>query len=362
MNKVAVASGDNIDESMLRSDGHAEPCLAIGDISSRSPSMEKVLRLIERASKVSATVLIVGESGTGKDVAANTIHRCSARRDGPFVAINCAAIPETLVEAELFGYEKGAFTGASGSRVGRFQAAEGGSLFIDEIGDLPLTLQAKLLRVLETRVVTPLGGHREIPVDVRIIAATNRNLPAMVANNLFREDLFYRLNVIAISLPPLRERLEDLEALAYHFLERVNARNGTAVNKIASSAWELLRKYHWPGNIRELLNVIERGAVLCSGNVLRSDDIPHCLATGGKIGLMPLGGMLECPGSAGTDDFPTLENLESVAISSALVRFANNRTRAANALGISVRTLQRKIAARIQQIQPGTNGAAGHSR
>lgn len=362
MNKVAVTSGGDTDGPMSRSNGCTEPCFAIGDISSRSPSMEQVLRLTECASKVNATVLIVGESGTGKDVVANTIHNCSARRSGPFVAINCAAIPETLVEAELFGYEKGAFTGASGSRVGRFQAAEGGSLFIDEIGDLPATLQAKLLRVLETRVVTPLGGHREIPVDMRIIAATNRNLPDMVANNLFREDLFYRLNVIAISLPPLRERFEDLESLAYHFLERVNARNGTAVNTIAPSALELLRKYHWPGNLRELLNVIERGVVLCSGNVLRCEDFPHYLAANGKIGLMPLGGMFERPGGGRTDDFPTLENLESEAIASALVRFANNRTKAASSLGISVRTLQRKIAARIQQIQPGTNGAADHSR
>lgn len=346
MVSVAVASDTDFAEALSPERSYGLPRTAIGDIVSSAPSMERVLDLIRRAAAVQTTVLIGGESGTGKDVVARTIHDYSPRKDCPFIAMNCAAIPDTLAEAELFGHEKGAFTGAAASRIGLFQAAEGGTLFIDEIGDLPLSLQAKFLRVLETRVVTPLGGHREIPIDVRIIAATNRDLESMVAKKLFREDLFYRLNVIAIHLPPLRERLEDIELMAVHFLDRVNARNGTHVKHIAPAAQERLRHYYWPGNIRELLNVIERGVVFCRGTVLEAEDISLSEIPREKSGSMVYASIPELHFNQDNDDFPTLKNLEETAIASALVRFPNNRSRAARALGISVRTLQRKLASK----------------
>ncbi|MGC8561463.1 MAG: sigma-54-dependent transcriptional regulator [Phycisphaerae bacterium] len=195
------------------------------NIIGHSKGMQDVYRLIDRSSQVFSTALILGESGTGKDLVAQAIHRNSPRHAGPFVALNCAAMPEALVESELFGYEKGAFSGAVGSRIGRFEAADGGTLFIDEIGDCPLSLQAKMLRILENRIVTPLGGHREIKVDTRVIAATSRNLPTMMAAGQFREDLYYRLNIIAIHVPPLRERVEDIPLLVRFFIERVNQRN-----------------------------------------------------------------------------------------------------------------------------------------
>ncbi len=358
MGSVAVVSGANFEEPLLPESSYLLPRAGIGDVASRAPSMAAVSDLLRRAALVQTTVLIGGESGTGKDVVARTIHDCSSRKSRPFVAMNCAAIPDTLAEAELFGHEKGAFTGATAARIGRFQAAEGGTLFIDEIGDLPLVLQGKFLRVLETRMVTPLGGQREIPFDVRIIAATNKDLEAMVAKELFREDLFYRLNVIAIKLPPLRDRLEDVEALALHFLQRVNARNGTHVTHIAPAAWQCLRSYHWPGNIRELLNVIERAVVFCNGAVLEADDIALPLNPREKHEAMTHSSISGTAFNYDGDNFPTLESLEQEAISSAMVRFANNRARAATALGISLRTLQRKLRPKNLKFNPASTGCS----
>ena len=355
MGAFAVVSDANFEEALLPESPYRLPRTGVGDVASRAPSMAAVLDLLRRAAMVNTTVLIGGESGTGKDVVARTIHDYSPRNSGPFVAMNCAAIPDTLAEAELFGHEKGAFTGATAARIGRFQAAEGGTLFIDEIGDLPLALQGKFLRVLETRMVTPLGGHRDIPFDVRIIAATNKDLEAMVAKQLFREDLFYRLNVIGIKLPPLRERLEDIEPLALHFLQRVNARNATHVTRIAPAAWERLWSYHWPGNIRELLNVIERGVVFCRATVLEADDIALPVNPREKQGPMANPNVSRTASNPTNDRFPTLKNLEESAIASALVQFPNNRTRAARALGISVRTLQRKLAAKKPTFHTATN-------
>ena len=360
MDVVTVTPAPDLQETLSQESPQLAPQITVGEIASRAPSMEAVSALIQRAATVQTTVLIGGESGTGKDVAARTIHDYSPRKSCPFVAMNCAAIPDALAEAEMFGFEKGAFTGATGARIGQFQAAEGGTLFIDEIGDLPLALQAKFLRVLETRVVTPLGGHREIPIDVRIIAATNRNLEEMVARQLFREDLFYRLNVIAISLPPLRERMEDIEDMVHQFLKRVNARNGTHITEVAPAAWEQLRHYPWPGNIRELLNVIERGVVLCGGTVLEVGDISPSVGSNKNPKPAPQGSAFVLPCNRDSGGFPTLKNLEQEAISSAMIVFTNNRTRAARALGISVRTLQRKLKTKKLNFDPAFHRSSGY--
>ena len=322
----------------------------------RSPAMMEVFDLIARSSQAFSTVLILGESGTGKDLAAQAIYRNSPRKTGPFIAMNCAAMPESLVESELFGYEKGAFTGATGTRIGRFEAAGGGTLFIDEIGDCALPLQAKLLRVLENRIVTPLGGHREIKVDTRVVVATSRDLPAMVANGQFREDLYYRLNIITIRMPPLRERAQDIPLLVRAFIERVNAQNQCFIDSVDVPALEALQRYQWPGNVRELLNVIERAMVLAdkSKTTLFIGDLPAEIAkpfagsavpaTHDPVNATNLAGnsnVVSPIGNAGP--MLTLAQLEQQAIESAMTRYSNNRTKAAHAIGISVRTLQRKL-------------------
>ncbi len=324
-----------------------------------SPAMKNVFRLIARSSQAFSTVLILGESGTGKDLAAQAIHRNSPRSAGPFIALNCAAMPESLIESELFGYEKGAFTGAVGTRVGRFEAAKGGTLFIDEIGDCSLPLQAKLLRVLENRIVTPLGGHRDIKVDTRVVAATSRDLPAMVAKGQFREDLYYRLNIITIRMPPLRERVEDIPLLVRGFIERVNLQNDCNVSSVSAPALEALERYNWPGNVRELLNVIERAMVLSdkSRTTLALSDLPpHIVTPIAECGLPVAPDRVNATHPAGCANAVapigmagpplTLAQLEQQVIDAAMVRFSNNRTKAAHAIGISVRTLQRKLAQR----------------
>ena len=313
----------------------------------RSPPMLDVFDLIARSSHAFSTVLILGESGTGKDLAAQAIHRNSPRGAGPFIAMNCAAMPESLVESELFGYEKGAFTGAIATRIGRFEAADGGTLFIDEIGDCALPLQAKLLRILENRVVTPLGGHREIKVDTRVVVATSRDLPTMVAHGQFREDLYYRLNIITILMPPLRERVSDIPLLVRAFIDRVNAQNHCMIDSIDPAALAALQHYHWPGNVRELLNVIERAMVLSdkSKTTLSLSDLPPGIAQPlAELAATDPADVTNPSGNAGPP--LTLAQLEQYAIDSAMARFSNNRTKAAHAIGISVRTLQRKLAQR----------------
>ncbi len=320
-----------------------------------SSAMKNVFRLIARSSQAFSTVLILGESGTGKDLAAQAIHRNSPRSAGPFIALNCAAMPESLIESELFGYEKGAFTGAVGTRVGRFEAAKGGTLFIDEIGDCSLPLQAKLLRVLENRIVTPLGGHRDIKVDTRVVAATSRDLPSMVAKGQFREDLYYRLNIITIRMPPPRERVEDIPLLVRGFIERVNLQNDCNVSSVSAPALEALERYNWPGNVRELLNVIERAMVLSdkSRTTLALSDLPPMLAKPFIEATVPhavttvsFSGDSNMISPSGNAPILTLAQLEHQAINNAMIRFSNNRTKAAHAIGISVRTLQRKLAQR----------------
>jgi len=240
----------------------------------RSPAMQDVYKLIGRVARADAPVLITGESGVGKEVVSNAIHKFSRRAKAEYVAINCAAIPSNLLESELFGHEKGAFTGAVNQRVGRFEQCNGGTLFLDEIGDMPLEVQSKLLRVLQSGEFSRVGGNQTLHSDVRILAATNKRLEEEVENNLFREDLFYRLNVVRIHIPPLRRRVEDIRLLAEHFLQKRTEMGKNRAMQFSREAVEMLEGYHWPGNVRELENLVQRACVLASGNVLLPGDLP----------------------------------------------------------------------------------------
>ena len=245
-----------------------------------SKQMKDVFAKIQRAAPVDSTVLILGESGTGKELVAQALHHNSGRKKGPFVAVNCAAVPATLVESELFGHVRGAFTGATDRRMGRFEQADGGTLFIDEIGDFELGLQAKLLRVLETLTVTPVGGHEDRKVDVRVLAATSRDLRKMVEAGTFREDLFYRLNVVTITLPALRQRLDDVPILVDHFLREITEQKHTAPRRMSAEVMRRFQAYRWPGNVRELRNVLESMMVLGDGDTLIENDLPEQIAAG----------------------------------------------------------------------------------
>ena len=243
-------------------------------LAGEAPSMQRIRRLIDQVAAHDTTVLITGESGTGKEVIAQQIHACSARADKPFVAVNCGAIPAELLESELFGHEKGAFTGAITTRKGRFELAEGGTLFLDEIGDMPMPMQVKLLRVLQERSFERVGGTRTMPCDVRIVAATHRDLDAAVNDGLFREDLYYRLNVFPIHLPPLRDRRGDIPSLVTHFLERYNGELAGEVTGFSEAALAAMTTHPWPGNIRELENLIERLVALTDKTTLTEEDLP----------------------------------------------------------------------------------------
>jgi DNA-binding NtrC family response regulator len=305
----------------------------LDQIVGQSKQMKDVFAKIQKAAPVDSTVLILGESGTGKELVAQALHHNSTRKKGPFVAVNVAAVPSTLVESELFGHVRGAFTGATDRRIGRFEQADGGTLFVDEIGDFELGLQAKLLRVLETLTVTPVGGHEDRKVNVRVVAATSRDLRKMVEEGKFREDLFYRLNVIVINLPPLRQRPDDIPILVDHFLREIAANKHTAPHRISPEVMRRFSAYRWPGNVRELRNVLERMMVLAEGEVLTERDLPDEITAG-------------TADASSRKDIPTgitMEELEKLAITKALDQCANNRTHAANRLGISVRTLQRKL-------------------
>jgi formate hydrogenlyase transcriptional activator len=238
-----------------------------------SPALREVLRQLEVVAPTDATVLIRGETGTGKELIARAIHGLSPRQDRPFIKLNCAAIPSDLLESELFGHERGAFTGAVMRKPGRFELADKGTLFLDEVGDIPLHLQPKLLRVLQEQEFEKLGGTRTQRVDVRIVAATNQDLPAMMAAKRFREDLYYRLNVFPLFLPPLRERREDIPTLIRHFVDKYARRMNRGIDRVSSRAMELLTSYLWPGNVRELQNVVERAVVLCAGDTLTIDEV-----------------------------------------------------------------------------------------
>lgn len=285
-----------------------------------------------------ANVLISGESGTGKELIARAIHYNSRRANGPFIKINCAALPESLLESELFGHEKGAFTGAQTQRQGLFERAHQGTLLLDEIGEMPLVLQAKLLRILQEREFERVGGHQTIQVDIRIVAATNRDLHAMVKEGAFREDLFYRLNVIHLQLPPLRERREDIALLANHFLQKFSSENQRDIIEIDPAAMSMLTTWPWPGNIRELSNVIERAVVMNTGAVIFAEDLPAPLR-------QPVGGGSEIkatqPGERNLKE--EIKREEKRIIIEVLEQHEGNRTRAALMLGISRRALMYKL-------------------
>ncbi len=295
-----------------------------------SPRMREIFQLLELVSPSDANVLLLGETGTGKELVAHAIHRNSPRAAGPFVVVNCAALPETLIESELFGHERGAFTGAVSRQEGRFLLAHRGSLFLDEIGELSLTTQAKILRVLQTKEFEPLGSTRTLKVDVRIIAATNRNLEARVRDGRFRDDLFYRLNVFSIVLPPLRERLDDLALLADHFLRTYVAKNRSNIKVMSQEVLHAFQDYPWPGNIRELENIIERGVIVCLGDTLTRRDLPDHLQHGG--GAVP-DHLVE----------PELPEYERRLISRTLEKVDGQRQAAAEILGISLEELELKL-------------------
>lgn len=299
----------------------------------QSQQMRDVFDQIQRIGETDATALLRGESGTGKELVAAALHNLSPRSAGPYSAVNMAAVPETLIESELFGHVKGAFTGAAADRAGRFEGANQGTLFIDEIGDLKLTSQAKLLRVLEEQQVTPVGGNTSFEVDVRVIAATNKDLEAMVTDGDFREDLYYRLNVVAIGLPALRQRAEDIPLLTDHFLRELCRKYDTPVPKLSEDVRAFFLGYEWPGNIRQLKNCIESMVILADSGHLTIDDLPDIVRDAPTVG----NGEIDVPGDL------TLEELEKAAILQALERSGGNRTHAAQSLDISVRTLQRKL-------------------
>jgi two-component system response regulator AtoC len=305
----------------------------IGD----SPSMQKVYEQIRLVAPNKTTVLITGETGTGKELAARAIHRASPRRDKLFVPINCAAIPADMLESELFGYEKGAFTGAHKERIGKFELAHGGTIFLDELAEMPVTLQAKLLRVLQENVIERLGGNRIIPIDIRIIAATNRDPQAAITENRLREDLYYRVNVFSVELPPLRDRTEDIPALVQHFMAEFS-KGYSSTPKITDGALSNLLQYAWPGNVRELRNVMERAMVLSDGKLL---DVPHFpLGTNAAKEILPSQDNLSFDSQSLNS---AIETLEAKMIAAALHNSDGNKTRAARLLDISERSLWYKV-------------------
>jgi DNA-binding NtrC family response regulator len=306
-----------------------------GELVGKSESIRKIYFLIEQVAPSSASVLITGESGTGKELVARTIHKMSPRHDKPFVAINCSAIPETLMESELFGHEKGAFTGAASRRQGCFELADTGTLLLDEIGEMPAMLQAKLLRVIEERAVRRLGSRKEIEVDVRLLAATNRQPQQAVSEGKLRDDLLYRLNVFGIHLPSLRERKEDLPILAQHLVAQLAERHGRPARFMSSAALEALQFHSWPGNVRELRNVIERAVIICSGpQIERHHFAPYPIEQRERLRNEDT---LSLP--VGTP----LEEVERQMIMRTLQKTKNNKTRAAELLGISLKTLHNKL-------------------
>jgi len=326
-------------QSLLREMGELKRELgqreSLEGIIGRSPKMQEVFRLVRSVAPTETTVLILGESGTGKELIARAIHHHSARAGRRFVAINCASLPENLLESELFGHERGAFTGAVAERKGRFQYADGGTLFLDEIGDMPLPLQAKLLRAIEHGEVTPVGSNEPLRVNVRVLSATHRDLEKLVAGGRFREDLYFRINVVRIELPALRERMDDLPLLVSSFLQELSKAHGRKVRGLTQEALTMLYRHRWPGNVRELRNTIESMVVMARGETLEVGDVPRSIsgraeASAGQPGLLPVEAL-------------NLEEVERELIQRALLLYKGNRKNASKALGIGERTLYRKM-------------------
>jgi two-component system response regulator PilR (NtrC family)/two-component system response regulator HydG len=332
LDQASLAVRRALDDRRLREENRrlkaaVEERFGLDNIIGRSDAIQAVFEKVRAVAESDATVLLIGESGTGKELVARGIHQNSPRRDGPFVAVNCAAIPEHLLESELFGHEKGAFTGADRKRRGLFADANGGTLFLDEIADIPIPLQAKLLRVLQDKAVRPVGGNQEVKLNLRVISATHQDLPAMVAGSKFREDLYYRLAVIPLRLPSLRERGKDVLLLATHFLARTAGALGKQLDGFDEEATAWLMGHRWPGNVRELENVVERAATLAHGPQIRLADLYTEFAA---------------PAPVGSTLRPTLAELEEQYIDRVLAETGGDKTAAAKILGVSIRTLQRR--------------------
>jgi DNA-binding NtrC family response regulator len=308
----------------------------LGDLVGASRPMQEVMRIVEMAAPSSASVLITGETGSGKEIVARTVHKLSPRAGGPFVAINCSAIPESLMESEIFGHERGAFTGAAERRIGCFELADGGTLLLDEIGEMPAPTQAKLLRVLEDRKVRRLGSKTETPVDVRVLAATNKDPEQAVGSGHLRQDLYFRLNVFHINLPPLREHKEDIPLLTEHILRDINVKHSKSVKGVGAEVMDIFMSHTWPGNIRELRNVLERSAIMCERDLITRACLP------GEFGKS----QAKSPSDLGAIKFPvgtTVDAMERELILQTLAATGNNKTRAAELLGISLKTLHNKL-------------------
>jgi DNA-binding NtrC family response regulator len=335
VNKLEVTLKNALDNKKLRSENirlkekireNFNPSNLIG----YSSKIKDIMDVVERVSSTKATTLIQGESGTGKELVANVIHFNSDVADGPFIKVNCAALNEGVLESELFGHEKGAFTGALQMKKGRFELAHGGTLFLDEIGDLPPSVQVKLLRVLQESEFERVGGSETLKVDVRIITATNRNLSQLVKDGTFREDLYYRLKVVTINVPPLRERKEDIPLIAEHHLSRFSEIHNKPVEGIAPEAMKILKSYHWPGNIRELMNCLESALVMSIDDRVTVSSLPPFLTT------------LDEP-ELDADETESLHDIEKKAILQTLNRYGGDKNKAAQTLGISLRTLYNKL-------------------
>jgi DNA-binding NtrC family response regulator len=308
----------------------------LGDLVGASKPMQDVMRIVEMAAPSSASVLITGETGSGKEIVARTVHKLSPRAGGPFVPINCSAIPESLMESEIFGHERGAFTGAAERRIGCFELADGGTLLLDEIGEMPAPTQAKLLRVLEDRKVRRLGSKVETPVDVRVVAATNKDPEQAVSNAQLRQDLYFRLNVFHIHLPPLREHTEDIPLLTEYILRVINVKHSKSVKGVGAEVMDIFMSHTWPGNIRELRNVLERSAIMCEKDLITRACLP------GEFGKSAA----KSPSDLGAIKFPigtTVDAMERELILQTLAATGNNKTRAAELLGISLKTLHNKL-------------------
>jgi Nif-specific regulatory protein len=332
LNKLVESDRRELSEENLRLRQELKTHFDINNMVGTSNAMKEVYRLIEQVADSNATVLIRGESGTGKDLVAHAIHYNSTRASKPFVKVNCTALPETLLESELFGHEKGAFTGATERKLGRFERANGGTIFLDEIGDFSINLQIKLLRVIQFKEFERVGGNETIKANVRIIVATNKNLEEQIKERLFREDLYYRINVFPIYLPPLRERKDDIMLLADYFLEKLSKENNKRINRISTPAIEMLTSYHWPGNIRELENCIERAVLLCDEDVIRSEHLPPSLQMIRKTDT-----------TTGQSFAEIVENKERELIVDALKKCNGQQRKAAEELGLTERILGYKI-------------------
>ena len=322
-----------------------EDAIHLRDMITVSPEMRKIFEMVERVSESDASVLVQGESGTGKELMAKAIHYASPRKNKPFVPVNCAALPENLIESELFGYEEGAFSGARKRKPGRFEIADGGTIFLDEVGDLPLAMQPKILRAAEEKVIERLGGTRRIPVDVRVVSASNRDLRQEVKGGRFRQDLYFRLAVITVSIPPLRERKEDILVLANYFLQEFCTDLGKQLPSLSDATTRALLAHDWPGNVRELKNAMQHLAVLCDNSIVEPHSLPGwiLLAEPSELGEDLGDDPLKAPISLKESKRRAFTDTEKRRIADALHLFNGNRTRAAEYLGISRRSLQLKI-------------------